>query len=290
MPERIFDPEVLKRTRKLFFPAIATDIITGYNIYPESPARPYAKFQVSYLHSNLNENNEHRQELEEKIKEFGITVVLRPARCQRVDRTAAYRLEQGWQADEYYDAKGNSIPQNRVDDLVKQGIPIIGVSKQYDLRICIDDQKTLCALLEIFRKYVNAYLINKKTGKPITYQSGNERRIRRNRKHKITDAWEIPFVSVDTNEDIQLQGFQQVKKISIDGFDADISTLIDKKWEDEIRHPDQDMQYPTFKAYLEYMGIKSNAIKTRVNVLLADWLNTVKWERLEQARQVLGNL
>jgi len=41
-------------------------------------------------------------------------MVLKPQCCQRIDRTAAYRLEQGWQADEYYDAKGNKVQEDAV--------------------------------------------------------------------------------------------------------------------------------------------------------------------------------
>jgi len=273
--------------RKLLFPAIAIDMITGYNIYQEPATPSDAKFRVSYLHSNLKEEDEHRKQLEQKVNEFGISIVLKPQRCQRVDRTAAYRLEQGWQADEYYDAKGNKVPEDAVDQFIKRGMPIIGVSKQYDLRIGINDRKTLDALLEIFRKHTNAYLINKKTGKIVTYSKGEERRSRENRKHRIIDAWEVPFISVDTGEQVLLPGYQRVKRISLNGFGSDVSSLIDKKWDGNIVEPETGTRYPTFRAYLEYAGIRATIADTAINKVLADWINKVDWEKLRQARQVI---
>ncbi len=261
--------------RRLLFPAIAVDIITGYNAYQE-PVTPFdAKFRVSYLHSNLNENDAHRKQLEHKVREYGISVVLKPQRCQRVDRTAAYRLERGWQADEYYDAKGNRVQEGAVEQLIKQGAPIIGVSKQYDLRIGIDDRKTLDALLEVFRKYVNAYLINKKTGKIVTYPRGKERKSRENRKHRLIDAWEVPFISVDTVEKLRLPGYQHVKRISLKSFGSDVSSLVDRKWDGKIIEPETGLRYPTFREYLEYAGVPPTTADTAVNKVLADWINTV---------------
>ena len=274
----------MEELRRLLFPAIAVDIITGYNVYPEPVTPSDAKFRVSYLHSNLNEGDGHRKQLEHKVKEFGISVVLKPQRCQRVDRTAAYRLEQGRQADEYYDAKGNKVQEDAVDQLIRQGVPIIGVSKQYDLRISIDDRKTLDALLEVFRKHANAYLVNKKTGKIVTYPKAGERKSRENRKHRIIDAWEVPFISVDTDEQVRLPGYQHVKRISLKGFGADVSSLVDRKWDGDIIEPETGLRYPTFRAYLEYARVPTTTADASVNKILADWINKVDWERLRQAK------
>lgn len=273
----------MEELRKLLFPAIAVDIITGYNVYPESVTPSAAKFRVSYLHSNLNEDDEHRKQLEHKVNAYGISVVLKPQRCQHVGRTAAYRLEQGWQADEYYDAKCNRVPESAVDEVIKRGMPIIGVSKQYDLRIGIDDRKTLDALLEVFRKHANAYLVNKKTGKMVTYPTGEERKSRENRKHRIIDAWEVPFISVDGDEQVRLLGYQRVKRISLNGFGVDVSSLIDRKWDGDIVEPETGLRYPTFREYLAYTRVPNTMTDTAVNRVLADWINKVDWERLRPA-------
>ncbi len=274
--------------KKLLFPAIAMDIITGYNEY-QNPTPPLnTKYKISYLHSNLKNDDEHRKELEEKVREFGINFVLQPQKYQRVDRTASYRLERGWQADEYYNANGTRVANKDIDALINQKVPIIGVTKQYDLRIGLDDRKTLDILLEILRKHTNAYMINKKTGETVTYLKGNERKYKRNKKHAIIDAWEIPFISIETDETADIHGYQYVKRIALKGFDALISTLIDKKWESIIKHPKSGFLYPTFKSYLDYISISGEVSEIKVNRVLANWLNIVDWERLEQARQVLN--
>lgn len=274
--------------RRLLFPAVAMDIITGYNIYPETVTPPDAVFCVSYLHNKLSENDEHFRELERKVTDFGMTLLLEPEWCQRVDRTAAYLLEGGWEADEYYDARGQEIKKECVDKHIKQGVPVIGVSKQYDLRIGVNNRKNLEALLEIFRKHANAYLINKKTGKIITYPASKGRTKKQNRKHKISDAWEVPFISIDTGEPVQLPGYQSVRKIYLEGFDIDISLLIDRKWDGRIVHPEEaGLVYPTFQGYLRHFKVQTIESDSIINKVLADHLNKVDWRKLRCARQVL---
>lgn len=274
-----------KRIKEILFPAIAVDIITGYDIYKEKQKGFNTKFTVNYLHANLEPADVHRQELEEKIKEYGLHVILQSIRCQRLDRTAIYRLEYGWRADEYYDAGGNSITIEQVDELVKYNVPVIGLSKQYNLRIGIDDKKTLDILLNILRKHANAYVINKKTGKPVKYYSDDW--LKHNRKHKIHDAWDIPFIGVETTEDINLEGYQRVNKIFIESFVDDIYTFVDKKWADIIRHPQKGIVYPTFKAYLEDAHISYSVSHALVNNILVDWLNEARWKLLENATRSL---
>ncbi|HLC22239.1 MAG TPA: hypothetical protein VJJ79_00510 [Candidatus Nanoarchaeia archaeon] len=274
-----------ERIKEILFPAIAVDIITGYDVYKEKQKGLNTTFTVNYLHANLEPTDAHRQELEEKIKEYGIHSILQSIRCQRLDRTAIYRLEYGWHADEYYDAEGNSITLDQVNELIKHESTVIGLSKQYNLQMGIDDKKTLDLLLNILRKHANLYVINKKTGKPVKYSSDNG--LKQNRKHKIHDAWEIPIIGVETAKDIQLEGYRRVNKIFMDGFGDDIYTFVDKKWADTIKHPKKNLVYPTFKEYLEDTNISYSVSHSLVNNILVEWLNEARWKLLENAQRSL---
>lgn len=138
-------------------------------------------------------------------------------------------------------------------------------------------------MLEVFRKHANAYLINKKTGKIVTYTAGEERKSRENLKHRITDAWEVPFISVDSDEQVSLPGYQRVKRISLKGFGVDVTSFIDRKWDGDIVEPGTGLRYPTFREYLEYARVTNTITDTAVNKVLANWINKVNWERLRQA-------
>ncbi|MEK6874947.1 MAG: hypothetical protein AABX52_04325 [Nanoarchaeota archaeon] len=276
----------IDNVKTILFPAIAIDIVTGYNTYQKPVIIPKTKFLVSYLHSNLRADDEHHQDLERKVQEYGISTVFSSQCCHRVDRTAIYRLEQGWQAEQYYDIKGNRVQDDKINNLVKQGVPIIGISKQYDLRIGIDDRKSLDCLLEVFRRHANAYIINKRTGNIVMHSKWLKRK--RNQKYKIRDAWEIPYITVESKDSLYLQGYESIKKISVEGFDVDINLLIDKKWDEYLVEPKTGLKYPTLRSYFDYTGTKSKISAVSVNKLFADWINTLHWERVKKARSILN--
>ena len=56
--------------RKIFFPAIGFDMITGFNIYPKKTQSIDSKIIIRYLHNKLTDNDEHKQELTDKISKF----------------------------------------------------------------------------------------------------------------------------------------------------------------------------------------------------------------------------
>jgi hypothetical protein len=53
--ERTFNEEILEKYRRLLFPEIGNNIISGYNVYLERPART-KRYLIEYLHSDLSHN------------------------------------------------------------------------------------------------------------------------------------------------------------------------------------------------------------------------------------------
>jgi len=227
----------IQHFRKLLFPLMHFNVITGFNIY-DNRTKPETKFILDYLHSELEEDREHRQELEDRIRKYFDSISLQKLEFEKINRHTSYKLKKGWEA-----ARLNNET-------------IIGVAFQNDLEIGINNKRDLLHILEIFRKYFNYYKIDKMTGKYVTSDKGNKLR----NKNRATDSWEVPLIVVKTSEPELMQSYPQISEFQIMRERYFIDTLVGNREK-------------TLSKLLDNAGLKYNTELVFANKVFVDWIN-----------------
>lgn len=245
----------VKKYRTLLFPLLGYNVITGFNIY-ETKQPTESKFILNYLHSDLDENKSHRQELEEKLKAFFNTLSFRKITFEKIDRHTAYKLKKGWEAQKYYNISGEELKGKELGRARFLNETIIGAAYQNDLEMPIDSINDLKKILEIFRKHCNFYLIDKNKGTYVKSKKGNKLRNRQ----RIVDSWEIPLIILKSEEELNLISFPKVDEIKIekDSFFIDIIA---------------DNRTKILTEFLQKCGEFPNSNRAYANKSFIDWIN-----------------
>ena len=239
-----FDPAILASFRSVFFPAIVSGQLTGFNVYRERP-RSAIPYLVNYLHSDLGllpdgSPHPHRSELLDKLQQFGQVNILPRLTESIVDRMAIYKVgdwEENPEGLNYYNAEGNPLP---VDQLQSYEGLLIVEGKQYDLGIEASTRRDLERILGVLNKY--------------TYMNrvGRRGRILDEENPKaITGAWKIPLVTVTTDRRQKINGFAPISDIAVAISDHEACAI--------VLSPD-----PLFQ-YLASQGLSPAIMEKRVN-------------------------
>ena len=250
--------EQLKKDRILLFPLMGYNVITGLNIYEsEAIQKSEHNFILSYLHSELDEKDAHRQELEEKLKtSFGV-MLFRKINFEKIDRYTSYRLKSGWEAQRYYNMQGTELKGKDLERARFLNEPIIGVAYQNELDIFMDDLRNVEEAVRIFREYCNAYLINPINGRCTL----SEKRNKMKNKERITDAWEVPLIILKSKADSpNLEAYPQIKEVIIERDDFFINILVDNKAK-------------TLFDFLAMYGEQFDSSSVYANRVFVDWIN-----------------
>lgn len=219
-----FNKQILRKYRKILFPIIAKEIITGYNVYTNrSPSK--SKYMINYLHSDLGFENArpqmHLSELIDRLNKFGPPNITNEIVNSVVDRIAMYKIGD-WEDNpaglKFYDKDGKRLSK----DLLKnyRGL-IVAEGKQYDLGIEICSRQDLNKVLNLFNKYTFVHKINR-NGQLIN----KDGQICFN-KNAIHGAWEIPLIIVSANQ-MRRKDFSNIAELVIVDKEHEISTLVDK--------------------------------------------------------------
>ncbi len=226
----------IQKIRETLFPLIGNNVITGFNIY-ENQFHQKSKYLLSYLHSELNPEDKHRQELIEKIKQYADIDIIQNMLFEIVDRHTSYKLKSGWKAGHYYTIKAKLLTETEANLALKRKDVVIGVDIQDDMKIHIDDYRELLQVIDVFNRYANTYVINKNTGKFEKKRKG-KKLINIFNEKAIPGSWEIPLITLSTKEKRIPDSLDRIKEIGIDE-DVYLSVLIDKKYEDFMFFLDQ---------------------------------------------------
>lgn len=245
----------VKEYRALLFPLLGYNVVTGFNIYETKPATA-SKFILNYLHSDLDENKPHRQELEEKLKEFFNTLSFKKIVFEKIDRHTAYKLKKGWEAQKYYNMSGEELKGKELEKARFLNETIIGAAYQNDLEISIDSINDLKKIIELFRKYCNFYLIDKNKGKYVMSKKSNKLRNRQ----RIIDSWEIPLILLKSEEELNLRSFPRVNEIKIEKDLFFIDIIVDNRTK-------------LLTEFLQKCGEVPNLNRAYANKIFVDWIN-----------------
>ena len=249
--------EEIGKFRKLLFPLIGFDLITGLNIYEEGSRFSNFPIILNHLHSELNEGRIYRKTIEERIKKCCDTYHVQKIHYEKVDRHTAYRLREGWPADEYYDTTGRAISAEEAEEILTQGETVVGGGMQNSLQIALENPKTLESLLEEFRCHFNSFEIDKETGLAILGNNGKPKP----NADAVIGAWEVPVFTIKSAESRELgKAYPEILEVMIKKPDYFIDIFIDKKRDYFIKFLN--------KINLEYSKNKSYA-----NRIFVDYLN-----------------
>jgi hypothetical protein len=238
----LFPEARLQEARTLFFPLIGETpekrLITGYNVYDETEILPEtAKFNVHYLHANLAKDDTHKQQFEEKLKDYGLVHLLPRISESVITRNASYYTQPAWVEEDtddvrYFDTRGSEIVS--IEDF--DGTTIIAEQKQYDWHIGVETREDLRRLNNFLRNHTYLDSVNS-YGKRILDSSG---RVIKNSEENLlgNNTWDIPLVVIGMDPFERIRGYRQIRKIDLkrkscrDICDTTmlISLLIDKRF------------------------------------------------------------
>ncbi len=222
-----FDSKLLDKYRKLFFPVIGDNIITGYNVY-KNMFKSTAPFLVNYLHSDLGFDakgrpHRHREELQDKLSKFGPMRIMENITSSIVDRIAVYKIgdwEENPEGLKFYDGTGKKLSAKEL--ATYRGL-LIAEGKQYDMGIELQSRKDLEHILDFFNKYVYAHKIDKMGN--LLYRAGN---IVMN-EDAIAGSWEIPLITAKGRGSLNRTDYKKVFEVDVKENEYDITALVDKQ-------------------------------------------------------------
>ena len=133
----------LTRIRSQYFPLIANEVITGYNLYLTLFDYSQGRLFLNYLHSNLKPGDAHFRELSEKLMDKGFIEERIVVDSEVIDkeriiaREADYLTRADWEDPpnmRYFDFSGREIPAEKAKQihqmthkLTLPGMVILGV-------------------------------------------------------------------------------------------------------------------------------------------------------------------
>ncbi len=187
----------LKQIRKLFFPIMDEDIITGYNLYTQKVEFPKINFFLSYLHSDLTNRHKHFKELTKLLEKEGFLkpiLIINDALVNlnlSVERYATYVTIPHWKDPKktrYFTFNGKELGYKEAKKL---NIELIGENKQYDMHIKIENDEQFRELVNIFKKHVSKYQLDY-YGRIKVDQFDDPIE----NKNAIYNSWEIPLITI----------------------------------------------------------------------------------------------
>ena len=229
--------------RKLLFPLIYSDVATGVNEYTEKPDFGNLELIVCYMHSDLNDGDEHRNDIEKKISSYDPKMITN-VRKKTISRYADYSIaKSSWFDDvksiqekidkgkvRIFDKNADIIESvEAARDIVDDGEVIILEEEQYEMQIGVNSDEVY-GLLDVFEKNVFSCEFDKGTGSLMLDGDGHEVP----RKEYIFNAWKVPVIVVCANNfnlaDNIHGSYSKVRKMHVDGFENDINFFIGKKF------------------------------------------------------------
>lgn len=209
----------LQRIRSVFFPFIAQKLITGYNIYSQLFDFSSHHLFLSYLHSHLQTDDKHFQELSDRLRtveelDLQEKITLHNKLIDRrevVKRDAYYLTRREWNDPEdmrYFSLNGQEVSPEQAATLES----VIGESLQYDLLIRIQSKDELRRVIDIFKMYASKHVLDKK-GKKIMEEKGPKIN-----GEAITNSFDIPLLTCITKNSRKpknLIDFLVVKQFSV---------------------------------------------------------------------------
>jgi len=204
-----FDKTVLDQFGKVFFPAIANRLISGYNVYHEAQ-KLTAEYAINYLHSDLGTDGKgkpkpHREELVDKLKKFGPACITEKIIDTIVQRMATYKRGD-WENDpegvRYFTLDRQEL---KIDDAKDYPGPIVVEGLQYDLGIALETASEVRCVIDVLNKYVYAQIVDK------------DGRVHKEQENPdaIANAWRVPLITITRPSNEDFAGFLVVSKISV---------------------------------------------------------------------------
>lgn len=214
-----FDKNLLDQFGKVFFPAIAKGLISGYNVYHEAQ-KVTAKYLINYLHSDLGidaygKPQPHREELMDKLRKFGPAQITEKVTDTIVQSMATYKRGD-WENDppgvRYFTLDRRELKREEIMDypgtVVVEGL-------QYDLGIALETLKEVNCVVDVLNKYTYAQKVDK---------DGTVHKDQAN-LDAIVDAWGVPLITITHQTEQDFAGFLPIVKIAIFRQDHEASTL-----------------------------------------------------------------
>lgn len=246
-----FDQKVLEHFGKLLFPTIAQGIINGYNVYKNS-RKTDAPYVINYLHSDLGvdargRQHPHREELMDKLRQFGPAQITEKIVDRIVQRMATYKRGD-WEDDppgvRYFTLDRQELMKENLANFA--GLVIVE-GMQYDLGVELRTAQEVSRVIDVFNKYTYARKI-KRDGTVSSKQN----------PHAIINAWIVPLITISHHKKRRFSGFQPVAKVSTYKREHEASTLLVRPTalEEYLRakneQPHTSMHYAN-KAFIDYL-------------------------------------
>ncbi len=284
----------MKNLRDVLFPAIGLQVITGFNSYvakeDSQDNRNEENITINYLHEDLLENKLHYMQIKRMLEKYCDQIKTQKIKHETITRFSSYRLELGWEAEQYFLIDQTSVEEEEVDDLIKQNITVIGCGPQNELIIeC--DKDVLEYILEQFRLYANKYEINQDTGEYVLISKTN--RIKPNLRKTWDKSWEIPCIIVRAEGIDKIKTYEKVREISFKIDDEIASLIIGDKW--GIGYDNDEsatLSIPPFKEYLSLKNFMPDNINSNysANKIFFDWINKVNWKMVAKTQELYPHM
>lgn len=213
-----FDEKTKQYYRRVLFPIIGNNVITGYNLYHDRH-KSNAGYAVTYFHSDLGTTrSRHLTELSDRLKESCNPKIVEKITNSVVTRMAAYKIgdwEENPEGLRFFDRGGNEI---QIDELESYEGIMVAEGIQFELNLEVYNRNELRDLLRVLKRAVNFYELDY-YGRMKEYE--NRPKINPEAVH---NAWEIPLITVDG--EIRLVEFLSCKEVNIRRAKHEVSILV----------------------------------------------------------------
>lgn len=237
----------IEQSKKTLFQLLFSDITTGMNLYESDCFAKSSEFKMEdydyilcYMHTDLGNEDPHKKELDEILKNYKRIFVTRKRR-EIVDRLTDYSItKESWindlEKEDLLSGKVKLIDEkfNIITDLDKAKKMIIGKKilireeKQLEMRVLLNKEE-IGNVLDILDKNVLKYQFDC-IGR-ILCIDGKEIPS----KKCITNSWEVPVIIVNESKSDLLdisdihKSYKDITKIDVSGFEGELSFFIGEK-------------------------------------------------------------
>lgn len=285
----------ITKIRKVLFPAIGIQIITGFNLYGPNEQLPAVSrddkiVRISYLHEDLVQNAPHYEQIKRMLEKYCDQTRVQKLEHEVISRFSSYLLEEQWRTKQYFLIDQTPVKEKDVDELVRQNITVIGCGSQNELVIQCEIND-IAAILEQFRLCANKYEIDVDTGEYVLSLGTDQRTLN---LHKTwNEPWEVPCIFVHARTIDKIKTYARVKEVSFALPQGIASLVIGKKWDTacDTKTP-VSLLIPSFEQYLESLNFAPVKVNNAyfANRIFFNWINEVNWKRVAKTLEMYGHI
>ena len=284
------DRDELGKIRSVFFPTIALQIVTGFNIYKDyKPFNDYGKnIIISYLHTDLTKGKSHFEQIKRMLEEYTDRITIQRIKHEVISRDSSYGVKAGWETDEYFLPNQKPVKKEDVRGLLEDNVTVIGCEEQNELLIKCE-KEALEHILEKFRLHLNRHEIDAETGEAVMDNLTGKKKFN---PRAWDNAWEIPPIII-SGVDRDIKSYERVKKINFDMPHDMVSLIIGGKWDKPPKdNTGRELFIPSLKDYLKMKNLNPTSVDYNhlTNKIFFDLLEYTDWEKVDKSYKMFKEL